>query len=384
MTRNVPLSQPDIQKADRAAVARVLRTTVLSRGPELARFEAAMQAHCEVDHAVGVASGTAALEIILKALEVGPGDEVITPSFTVPATLNAIINTGASPVLVDIEGINLGLDPGAVRQHLTARTKAIVVVHAFGMSAAIEALADLAEQHTLHLVEDACEALGTRWNGRQLGTFGIAGAFGFYPNKQITCGEGGMIVTDDQNLAHACRQLRNNGRSMSGAWLDQERIGLNARLPESAAALGASQLERLDAIVQQRADIACRYRDQLSQLTEVRSYLCRPEEEITSWFALCMELSADQGTAYRDALVDDLARAGVQTGRYFAPLHWQPAVRGKGKACQSLPVTERVASNCFTLPLFNQLCAVDIDYVCKQLAAGLTRRPLELRPGPRV
>lgn len=373
MKWKVPLSRPDIDRSDRAAVERVLQSTVLSRGPELKRFEAAMQDRCQVTYAVGVSSGTAALEIILKALAIGPGDEVIAPSFTVPATLNAIMNAGASPVLVDIEETGLGLDPAAVKLHLNKRTKAIVVVHAFGMSAAVEALGDLALQHSLHLVEDACEALGTRWKGRQLGTFGIAGAFGFYPNKQITCGEGGMIVTDDPELARACRELRNNGRTMSGAWLDQEKIGLNARLPETAAALGASQLERLDTIVQRRTDIANSYREQLAKLDGIKSYIARPEQEKTSWFALCIELSPARGASTRDALADHLAGVGIQIGKYFAPLHWQPAVKDHLSACAPLPVTERVASNCLVLPLFHQLSASDISYVCEALAASLAQ-----------
>lgn len=382
--RRIPLSQPDIQASERAAVSRVLESTVLSRGPELARFEAAMQAYCQVEHAVGVSSGTAALEIILKGLDIGVGDEVITPSFTVPATVNAIANTGARPVLVDIESENLGLDPVAVRQAISSTTKAIIVVHAFGMTAAIEPLVALAQEHALHLVEDACEALGTTWQGRQLGTFGIAGAFGFYPNKQITCGEGGMIITRDDALARACTLLRNNGRTMDGTWLDQERNGMNARLPEVAAALGATQLNRLEDIIRQRADTARRYHAQLMQIDTVKSYLSRPAAERTSWFAVCLMLENNAGRPYRDSLAKELAHRGIQTGRYFAPLHWQPAMAEWIGEAQVFPATELVASNCLALPLFNELPAADVTYVCEQLALLLSQHPQELSDTGRV
>jgi len=251
-TPHIPLSAPDITAPEIEAVAATLRSPHLSLGPRLPEFEATFTALTGVPHAIAVSSGTAALHLAMLALNITAGDEVIVPSFTFIAAANAIRYVGATPIFVDIDPLTLNLSPTAVEAAITPRTRAIIAVHTFGIPANMPALVALAQRHNLFLIEDACEAIGAILNTNPIGAFADIAVFAFYPNKQITTGEGGMIVTRDPDLAARMRSLRNQGRSTSGHWLQHTELGYNYRLSDIACTLGIGQMQRLPEILARR------------------------------------------------------------------------------------------------------------------------------------
>ncbi len=258
----IPLSAPDIDEDDIAAVVRVLRTSQLSLGPVLGEFEQCFAEYVGAPYAVAVSSGTAGLHLALLALGIGAGDEVIVPSFTFIAAANAVRYVGAVPVFVDIDPATLNMDAACVERAVTPRTRALMVVHTFGVPAEMGALLEIAARHSLKVIEDACEAIGAEYQGhekqgdekrgRKVGTFGDVGVFAFYPNKQITTGEGGMIVARDAEVAATLRSLRNQGRRPTDDWLEHSELGYNYRISEMNCALGLAQLRRIDSILRRR------------------------------------------------------------------------------------------------------------------------------------
>src|SRR5271170_7839066 len=238
MSIKIPLSGPDISEAEIASVSAVLRTPRLSFGEQLVEFETVLARFVGSSHCVAVSSGTAALHLALLTAGLQTGDEVIVPSFTFIAVANAVRYVGAIPVFVDIDERTLNLAPGAVEAAITSRTRAVIMVHTFGVPAATSELLEIARRHHLKIIEDACESLGGEYDGRKLGSLGDAGVFGFYPNKQITTGEGGVLVTNDAAIATRARMLRNHGRGTSGDWFAHEEIGYNYRISEINCALG--------------------------------------------------------------------------------------------------------------------------------------------------
>src|SRR5579872_1559905 len=253
MEMRIPLSAPDITEADIEAVVGVLRTPRLSIGPRMAEFEDAVARVAGVPYGVAVSSGTAGLHLCLCALGIGEGDEVILPSFTFIAAGNAVLYQRAKPVFADIDALNLNLDPGRIEEKITARTRAILAVHTFGYPADLDPIIDIAHKHGLAVIEDACEALGAQYRGRPVGGIGDFGVFGFYPNKPITTGEGGMVVTRDSQMADIIRALRNQGRSETDGWLEHRLLGYNYRLSELNCALGLEQSKRIGEILDRRA-----------------------------------------------------------------------------------------------------------------------------------
>jgi perosamine synthetase len=362
----IPLSAPDVGEAEIAAVASVLRTPLLSRGPQLEEFERAFAAKVGVAQAVGVSSGTAGLHLCIRASEIGPGDEVITSPFSFVASANAILYERATPVFVDVDPLSLNIDPVRIEAALTPRTRAILVVHVFGRPAAMPAILDIAARRGLLVIEDACEALGAQLGGRDVGTFGECGVFAFYPNKQITTGEGGMIVTDDGGLARLYRSLRNHGRDDAGTV--HARLGYNYRLSELASALGNEQLKRLDAIRTRRDALARRYDARLSGCAElvIPESIAPPNR--MSWFVYVVRLAPRLGPDDRDWIAAQLERRGIGCGRYFAPLHLQPHLQAVlGHAKGAFPVTEAASERTLALPFFNHLTDDQIDEVCGTL-----------------
>jgi perosamine synthetase len=304
------------------------------------------------------------LHLALLALGIGVGDEVITSPFAVPATANAIRMAGATPVFVDINEADLNLSVELVPAALTDRTRAILAVHTFGLPADMSALRRICEEHELKLLEDACEGLGATLDDLPLGSFGDCSVFGFYPNKQITTGEGGMVLTSNAETASVIRSQRNHGRQPDGAWLDQALAGFNYRLSEIACALGLAQLERLDEILSRRHAVAGRYQDRLAghpgiQLPSVNS---RGQH---SWFVFTVQLAPPLAGVARDQVFKSMADRGIQCGRYFAPLHLQPTAAREHHA--AFPVTESVSERTLALPFFNKLDEAQIDEVCDTL-----------------
>ncbi|MCF6319965.1 MAG: DegT/DnrJ/EryC1/StrS family aminotransferase [Proteobacteria bacterium] len=267
--KSIPLAKPEINQDDIDAVTQVLQSSHLSRGPKVDQFEQAFSQAVDSSYACAVSSGTAGLIIALQALGVKVGDEVIAPSFTVPATVNSIVAIGAIPVMVDIEDETYGIDPNAVLQAITCKTKAIIIVHVFGKSAKTKEIIEIAKQHQLSVIEDACEAVGNSCGNQALGTLADIGVFAFYPNKQITTGEGGMLVTDNEELQHKFQLLRNHGRSMNGDLYDQVEFGWNFRLSDINSALGLSQLARIRGIKSKRQKIQL-FRGYLDHIKSLR------------------------------------------------------------------------------------------------------------------
>ncbi len=371
----IPLSAPDVLEEEIQAIAEVLRTPHLSLGSKLTDFEHALAKYLGTEHAVAVSSGTAGLHLCMRSLGIGPGDEVIVPSFTFVAVANAACYESAVPVFVDVEPHTLNIDPGRIEAAITRRTKAIVVVHTFGCPAEISVILDLARQHHLLVIEDACEATGAEYEGHKAGAFGDAGVFAFYPNKQITTGEGGAVVTRDPKLAARMRSLRNQGRAETDDWFQHSELGYNYRLSEMNCALGITQLRRIDSILRRREQIARIYHRKLNLLGHIKLPPLELSRRKISWFVYVVRLAEHFSQAQRDWVVSEMQRRGIDCGRYFAPIHLQPAYRSCIGTRAQLPVTERESARCLALPFFNRLEEAQIDEVCASLSELLEKAP---------
>jgi perosamine synthetase len=366
----IPLSAPDITQAEIDAVTTVLRTPNLCFGPELAAFENALARYHSVDHAVAVSSGTAGLHLALIALGIGEGDEVIVPSFAFVAVANTVRQVRAAPVFAEIDPLTLNLEPASVERAITSRTRAVVVVHTFGVPAQMDALDAIVRRHGLALIEDACEAIGAEFDARRVGSFGKMAVLGFYPNKQITTGEGGAVLCRDASHAARLRSLRNQGRS-GDDWLDHAEPGFNYRLSDLACALGRVQLGRIDDILTLRSQAALRYDMLLKDVPGLElPWLEFPRRKL-SWFVYVVRLP---GGVSRDQVQAAMVHEGIATGRYFAPLHQQPAYRARpGAAIESLALTEQIAPRMLALPFFNRIAQNEQEQVADALRRAIDR-----------
>ena len=367
----IPLSAPDITETEIEAVVRVLRTAQLSLGPQLESFERAVADYVKASHAVVVNSGTSGLHLCIRCLGIGAGDEVIVPSFTFIAAANVIRMERATPVFVDIDPATLNLDPEKVEAAVTQRTRAILVVHTFGRPADMAALLAIAKRHRLRVIEDACEAIGAEHDGRKVGAIGDAGVFAFYPNKQMTTGEGGVIVTNDAVLAGAARALRNQGRGNPGEWLEHSVVGYNYRLSEMQCALGLEQLRRIESILACRAEVAAMYDQQLRGNPDLILPALQIPAGRISWFVYVIRLSDRFQRCHRDAIVETLRQRGIGCGRYFAPIHLQPAYQDLPRPNDPLNATEHVAARTIALPFFNRISSAQVHQVCEELSRAM-------------
>lgn len=388
----IPLSRPDIGPSEIELVTQTLRSGRLSIGPMQERFEALAAQRAGTVHAVAVSSGTAGLHMALLALGIGPGDEVITTPFSFIASSNCILYVGAKPVFVDICPKTLNMDPQRVAEAVTPKTKAILAVETFGNPAYMADYAAIAVKHEIPLIEDCCEALGTTWRGRTAGSFGRVGVFGFYPNKQITTGEGGMIVTDDSRLADLCRSLRNQGRAVesdgedaapfdvmarTGAWLRHERLGYNYRMPEINAAVGVAQMRRLDGIIERRQQVARRYIDLLC--ANPRVVLPTVDEHTSmSWFVFVVRLVAGYSKEERDRVVMGMRNHEIGSADYFPCIHLQPFYRKMFGYCEGmLPIAESVSARTIALPFYNALSPREQEIVVQTLDLMIGRESIQ-------
>jgi perosamine synthetase len=375
----IPLSRPEISEADIQAVVDVLRTPFLSLGPKLPEFEAAFGAFVGARFATATSSGTAALHLAVKALGIGRGDEVITTPFSFVASANCVLFEDAVPVFVDIDRTTFNLDVALIERRITPRTKAILPVHVFGRPANIDAILDIAERYKLRVIEDACEAIGARWRGQRVGSLGDAGAFAFYPNKQMTTGEGGMLVTNDPALDRSFKSLRNQGRGDSGAWLQHEQLGFNYRLSDINCALGLAQLGRLEDILRRRRDVAEEYRTQLADFPELELPVYDLPDGEVSWFVYVVRLKGCD-RAGRDDVLRTLRADGIACSDYFSPLHLQPHIQRLGHRAGDFPVTEAVAASTIALPFYTNLQPEQISRVSDGLRRALSRGPQATHP----
>ena len=391
MSFPIPLSSPDITEAEIDAVTAVLRTPHLSLGPELAAFEAALAAYHSVPHAVAVSSGTAGLHLALVALGIGEGDEVIVPSFAFVAVANAVLQVRATPVFAEIDPVTLNLHPAAVERAVTPRTRGLLVVHTFGVPAEMDALLDIARRHGLALIEDACEAIGAEFDARRAGRFGDLAVFGFYPNKQLTTGEGGAVLASAPAHAARLRSLRNQGRGpqrcpiqgvpgaylvagvegreSSGDWLDHAEPGYNYRLSELNCALGRVQLSRIGEMLALRQAAAGRYDALLGGVPNLELPPLTLPRRTISWFVYVVRLPEHVD---RDRVQAALARRGIASGRYFAPIHLQPAWKAHPSArAVSLPLTESISRRTLALPFFNRISLSQQEEVAAALRQAI-------------
>ncbi len=368
--RSIPLARPNIGSRELELVTEVLTSDVLALGDFARRFEKGIAALAGRGEGVACSSGTAGLHLAVRALEIGEGDEVITTPFSFVASANCLLYERAVPRFVDIEEDSLGIDPELLVEAASDRTRAVLPVHVFGRPCRIDAIASIARHHGWALIEDACEGLGSSIGGRPLGGFGDAAVFAFYPNKQITTGEGGMVVTDDHALAETMRSLRNQGRDQDGAWLRHVRLGYNYRLDELSAALGVAQLERRRELQQERARVAAAYERALAGRDWVTLPRVGPDEQV-DWFVYVVRLDP---AIDRDALIQRLAARGIPSRPYFPPIHLQPFYRERfGFAPGDFPVTERVAASTLALPFSSRLTDEDVQLVADTLTEAAAR-----------
>jgi perosamine synthetase len=380
----IPLSAPDIDEADIQAVVDVLRTPRLSLGPKMEAFEAAVAGYIGVPYAVALSSGTAGLHLGLAALGVGEGDEVIIPSFTFVAVAHAVLYRRAKPVFADMDPRTLNLTPQSVARAITPRTRAIILVHTFGCPADLDPILQIAASRGVPVIEDACEALGAEYRGRKAGGIGNFGVFGFYPNKPITTGEGGMLVTRNRQLAETVRALRNQGRRLADGWLDHTLLGYNYRLSEINCALGLSQMNRIESMLARRANRAALYREHLRAFPELTLPVFETAEGRVCWFVFVVRLAARFTREDRDGIMAYMAARGIACGSYFAPVHRQPLYAAYAGAGSDLAVTDQVAPRTLALPFFNRLTDSEIGEVCITLREALDAARTEdclRRPG---
>jgi len=384
---SVTMSSPDITAAEIEAVTGVLQTPYLSIGPRIAEFEERFAAYVGARHAVAVSSGTAGLHLCVIAAGVGEGDLVITTPFSFVASTNVILYERAIPVFVDIDPKTLNIDPVKVRAEVeklerekgekgkrergNGRVKAILPVHAFGQPAGMDPLLDVAREYNLAVIEDACEALGAEYKGRRIGSsppfspFPFSTVFAFYPNKQITTGEGGMIVTDREDWDALFRSLRNQGRDVFDAWLNHTRLGYNYRLDEMSAALGLAQLGRIEELLSKRERVAGWYNERLKDVEGVQVPYIAPTTTRMSWFVYVIRLASEIN---RNAVMAALEERGIPSRPYFTPIHLQPFYRERfGYRAGDFPVTEAVAHSVLALPFSSVMTEEQVDYVCEHL-----------------
>jgi dTDP-4-amino-4,6-dideoxygalactose transaminase len=401
MTEPITMSSPDLTDVEIAAVNQVLTTPCLSIGPRLNAFELAVASYVGGAHAVGVNSGTSGLHLAVIAAGIGEGhpdelksqDLVITTPFSFVASANCILYERAVPVFVDVDPATGNLDPslvaeaahdlsrggGATRRWLPPsilnpqspipNLRAILPIHAFGQPADMDPILEVAGRYDLAVIEDACEAIGAEYAGRKAGTLGDVAVFAFYPNKQMTTGEGGMIVTGDGGWANLFRSLRNQGRDVFDAWLNHTRLGYNYRLDEMSAALGLVQMERIEELLAKRERVAGWYNERLVDLELVERPHIAPRTTRMSWFVYVVRIKPP---ARRDEVMQKLADAAIPSRPYFAPIHLQPFYRDRfGYERGDFPVTEYLGDVSLALPFSSVMCQDQVDRVCEQLRAAV-------------
>lgn len=379
----IPMSSPDLTEADRQAVMEVLSTPNLSLGPKLPAFERAVCEYTGAKYAIAVNSGTAGLHLCVRAAGISAGDLVVTTPFSFVASTNALLFENAIPVFVDVDARTGNLDVAQLRdalehieKHLPRRAplptgtlKAVLPVDVFGQPAPMDEIADLARARGLKVIEDSCEALGATYKGKQAGTFGDYGVFAFYPNKQMTTGEGGVIVTDDEQAAAFMRALRNQGRAPGDTWLSHTYLGYNYRLDEMSCALGITQLNRLDAMLAKREQVAAWYSERLRGLAGVEIPFIAPETTRMSWFVYVIRL---ERRIDRADFAQRLEAHGVPVRPYFLPIHLQPyMVERFGWREGDFPITEDLGRRGLAVPFSGVMTEEQVEYVCQAIRAVL-------------
>jgi len=380
----IPMSSPDLTDADRQAVIDVINTPILSMGQRILEFEQTFSEQIGRKHAIGVNSGTAGLHLCVRAAGIGAGDLVITTPFSFVASSNVLLFENAVPVFVDIDPRTGNIDPELVadaakniEKYLprvgakhASPLRAILPVDVFGQPADMDAINAVAKEHGLTVIEDSCEALGAEYKGRQAGTLGDYGIFAFYPNKQITTGEGGMIVTDDDEAADFMRSLRNQGRAVGDTWLQHTHLGYNYRLDEMSAAMGTAQMRRLGELLAKREQVAAWYEARLSEIPGIEVPVVESYTTRMSWFVYVVRFDAKID---RDALAKRLEEKGVPARPYFLPIHLQPYMAERfGYREGDFPVTEDLGRRGLAVPFSGVMAEAQVENVCQVIREVLS------------
>jgi perosamine synthetase len=364
----IALSSPWIDERDEELVLEVLRSGWLSLGPTGPRFEQLLADAVDAPYAAAVSSGTAGLHLCMRLANVGPGDEVITSPYSFVASANCAMYEGATPVFADIDPNTFNLDPAAVEAAVTERTKAIVAVDIFGYPCELDELRAICDRHGLALVEDSCEALGATYKGKPLGSHGHPAVWAFYPNKQITTGEGGAVTTSSEEEYELLVSLRNQGRLETSSWLQHGRFGFNYRLDDISAALGIGQLEKLDRILEARSTVAARYAELLAGV-DVELPLADDDDHTRSWFVYVVKLPSGVD---RDGVLAKLAAEGIAGAPYLPSIHLQSYMRERFGFTEGMfPVSEDCSDRTMAIPFHARLALEDQERVVEALRSAL-------------
>jgi len=367
--REVPLSGPYLDAREEELVLGVMRSGRLSLGPMVERFEKAFAAKVGAPYAAAVSSGTAGLHLLCVTAGIRAGDEVVTTPYSFAATANCFVYEGGVPVFADVDARTLNLDPAAVEAAITPRTRAIVAVDIFGYPCELDELRAIADRHGLALIGDTCEALGGRYKGAPLGSHGVSSVFAFYPNKQMTTGEGGMVTTHSEEEWRLLRSLRNQGRGDDGGWLEHVRLGYNYRLDDVGAAIGIGQLEKLDEILALRSQVAARYGELLADVDGVELPCADDADHERSWFVYVVKLPDNET---RERVIAHFERGRIGYNRYLPSIHLQPYMRERYGFREGMcPVSEDASSRTMALPFFTALEHDAQERVVEVLAAAL-------------
>ncbi len=364
--KKYPIAKPYITKKEEEYILEVLRSGNLSLGPRYKEFEEKFAKKIGVKYACTVSSGTAGLHLTMIAAGIGPGDEVITTPFSFAASANSILYVGAKPVFIDINPLTYNIDYQKIETKITKKTKAILVVHVFGQSADMAPILKIAKKYNLKIIEDACESVCAKYKGRNVGTFGESAVFAFYPNKQMTTGEGGMIVTNNQKIYKLCCSLRNQGRAENMQWLDHQRLGYNYRMDEMSAALGLAQLEKLDFMIKERRKIAGLYNKYLSKYDDLIQVPQTAKNNTHTWFVYVVRIKN------RNKIVRKLTKQGISTKPYLPSIHLFSFYKKQfGYKKGDFPVSEDISNNSLALPFYIGLKETDIKYITNKLISTL-------------
>lgn len=372
-TAEIPLARPYLGKDEEESVMRVLETGRLALGPAVELFEEAFAQRVGAPYAAAVSSGTAGLHLLAHLAGVGPDNEVITSPFSFVASANCAIYEGATPVFADIDARSLNLDPQAVEEAVTERTRAIVAVDILGLPCEIDDLRSIADRHGLAFIEDACEALGAEYKGSPIGSHGVPAVFGFYPNKQITTGEGGVVVTHDEEHWKLLKSLSNQGRSQEEepGEFSHQLLGWNYRLSDTAAAIGVAQLEKFDEMQALRAEAADRYAA-LLDFDRVELLCSDDQDHRRSWFAYVIKLDIGIDRAH---VVQELKAQKIATACYFPVIHLQQYMRDRYAFSEGLcPIAEDISNRTLALPFYPEIGEQEQERVAGALRTAIGQR----------
>lgn len=364
--KKYPMAKPYLTAEDKHSVLAVLNTDNLSLGPKISEFEKKFARKIGAKYACAVSSGTAGLHLVMLACGIGARDEVITTPFSFVASANCILYVGAKPVFVDIDPLTYNMDPAKIEEKITKKTKAILVVHIFGQPCAMAPIRRLAKKYKLQIIEDACESICATYEGKPAGTFGRAGVFAFYPNKQMTTGEGGMIVTNDRRIYETCASLRNQGRAKNDQWLNHKYLGYNYRLDEMSCALGISQLNKLDFMINERRKIAGWYNEILESKRAIIQAPATAADNTHTWFVYVVKIKNKK--INRNLLIKKLEKIGVSAKPYLPSIHLFDFYKKLfGYKQGDFPISEEVSNHSLALPLYIGLTKSDCRSIINKI-----------------